>query len=146
MRRSFIFTPSRAKVEWLALGEEAKSRLSKSLRRYGKNQVGDAGRRLALSRQEGLSCDRPGLQGVMRSLMRHSSAICDKDVATDSKALWTRMRKASRARAPATRVCLAVPGECRKHERPGRRRWWPGSTMADGFTTSPLNEITSISP
>jgi hypothetical protein len=38
-----------------------------------------------------------------------------RDVATDSKALWTRVREASRARAPES----PSPGEGRKPERPG---------------------------
>jgi len=36
-------------------------------------------------------------------------------VATDSKSLWTRVREASRARAPDS----PSPGEGRKPERPG---------------------------
>jgi hypothetical protein len=41
-----------------------------------------------------------------------------QEVATDSKALWTRIRKASRARAPDS----PVPGEGRSPNSPARRR------------------------
>ncbi len=42
------------------------------------------------------------------------SGGCHTEVATESKVLGLRFRKESRARAPVTRVCLAVPGEGRK--------------------------------
>jgi hypothetical protein len=59
-------------------------------------------------------------------------ADCDTDVATDSQAPWTRIRKASRARAPDS----PAPGEGRKPERPGRRRSWFVSSPSASFRVS----------
>lgn len=63
------------------------------------------------------------------SLIDHWRGDCHKEVATDSMTLGARGREASRARAPATRVCLADVGRTHGREQADQKeerttRFW----------------------